>query len=163
MIGDAATFLDPVFSTGVFLGLEGALDVAERLDRVLKGSLPPAKARAGYNAFVKRSTRHFFKLIQAFYDPAFRDLFLDGTGPLGMHRAAITLLAGHVLPKPPLAVRWRMAVFYACVALQRRMPLVQRKTGHALLTAPAAERKPLAQPTAMPAAAANKLPMINVK
>ena len=143
LIGDAATFLDPVFSTGVFLGLEGALDVAERLDRVLKGSLNPAKARAGYNAFVKRATRHFFKLIQAFYDPAFRDLFLDGTGPLGMHRAAITLLAGHVLPKPPLAVRWRMAVFYACVAAQRRFSLVKPKAGHALLTATAA---PAAKP-----------------
>ena len=133
LIGDAATFLDPVFSTGVFLGLEGALAAADRLDRVLNGTLTPARARAGYDKFVKRATKHFFKLIQAFYDPAFRDLFLDGTGPLSMHRAAITLLAGHVLPKPPFAVRWRMAAFYACVAAQRRFPLVKPKAGHSLL------------------------------
>ena len=140
LIGDAATFLDPVFSTGVFLGLEGALDAAARLDRVLKGTLTPARARAGYNRFVKRATKHFFKLIQTFYDPAFRDLFLDGTGPLSMHRAAITLLAGHVMPRPRFAVRWRMAAFYACVVAQRRFPLVKRKAGHPLLDAAAGPR-----------------------
>jgi len=140
LIGDAAAFLDPVFSTGIFLGLEGALDAADRLDRVLKGTLTPARARVGYNRFFKSATKHFFKLIQAFYDPAFRDLFLDGTGPLKMHRAAITLLAGHVLPKPPFAVRWRMAAFYACVALQRKVPLVKCKPAHSLLTTPIEER-----------------------
>lgn len=153
LIGDAATFLDPVFSTGIFLGLESALDAADRLDRILKGTLGPDRARAGYNAFVKRSTKHFFKLIQAFYDPAFRDLFLDGTGPLSMHRATITLLAGHVLPKPPFAVRWRMAAFYACVRLQRRWPLVTRKSGHALLTAKPAEPTPAPSPAPRPTAA----------
>ncbi len=155
LVGDAATFLDPVFSTGIFLGLESALDAADRLDRVLKGTLSPARARAGYNAFVKRATQHFFKLIQAFYAPAFRDLFLDGTGPLSMHRAAITLLAGHVLPRPRLAVRWRMAAFYACVRVQGCFPLVKRKPSYALQTAtptppkprparPAPRRQPLA-------------------
>ena len=120
--------------------IEGAVDAADRLDRVLRGTLTPARARAGYGRFVRRATKHFFRLINAYYDPAFRDLFLDGTGPLKMHRAAITLLAGHTLPRPRFAVRWRMAAFYACVALQRRgLPLTERKAIHSLCDATPAD------------------------
>ena len=140
LVGDAATFLDPVFSTGIFLGLEGGLNAAERVDRLLDGTARPTAERRAYERDVRRTTRPFFKLIRAFYDPAFRDLFLDGTGPLAMHRAAITLLAGHVAPRPRFAVRWRMALLHACVALQRRgLPLTDRKPVHSLRDATPAE------------------------
>ncbi|MEM1446929.1 MAG: NAD(P)/FAD-dependent oxidoreductase [Planctomycetota bacterium] len=133
LVGDAATFLDPVFSTGIFLGMEGAREAAQQIDRLLDGQTTPAKAQARYANFLRTGTKHFFRLIRAYYNPRFRDLFLNGEGPLDMHRAVIAVLAGQVFPQPSWAVRWRMRLFYACVAAQRWLPLVPRREGFSLL------------------------------
>ncbi|MBB6430173.1 NAD(P)/FAD-dependent oxidoreductase [Algisphaera agarilytica] len=133
LVGDAATFLDPVFSTGIFLGLEGANEAAHQIDRLLDEKTSPVKAQQQYTQFLRNGTRHFFRLIRAYYNPRFRDLFLNGEGPLSMHRAVIAVLAGQVFPRPSWAVRWRMRAFYACVALQQWLPLVPRRPGFSLL------------------------------
>ncbi|MEM7626677.1 MAG: NAD(P)/FAD-dependent oxidoreductase [Planctomycetota bacterium] len=143
LVGDAATFLDPVFSTGIYLGMEGGREAAQHIDAVLDERQSAAAARQRYTRFLRNGTRTFFRLIGAYYKPNFRDLFFNGEGPLDMHRAVITVLAGQVFPKPAWAVRWRMRAFYACVALQKRLPLVPRQAGFSLLTA-----DPL--PTAVP-------------
>lgn len=140
LVGDAATFLDPVFSTGIFLGMEGGREAAQQIDALLDGRTTPAKAQARYAKFLGTGTTHFFRLIRAYYNPRFRDLFLNGEGPLDMHRAVIAVLAGQVFPRPTWAVRWRMRLFYACVAAQRWLPLVPRRQGFSLL-AQAPERE----------------------
>lgn len=134
LVGDAATFLDPVFSTGIFLGMEGGREAAHQIDALLDGRTTPARAQKRYAKFLRTGTASFFRLIRAFYNPQFRDLFLNGEGPLQMHRAVIAVLAGQVFPKPTWAVRWRMRAFYACVAAQKWLPLVPRRPGFSLLT-----------------------------
>lgn len=134
LVGDAATFLDPVFSTGIFLGMEGGREAANQIDALLDSRTTPARAQKRYAAFLRTGTAPFFRLIRAFYNPQFRDLFLNGEGPLQMHRAVIAVLAGQVFPQPTWAVRWRMRAFYACVAAQKWLPLVPRRPGFSLLT-----------------------------
>lgn len=135
LVGDAATFLDPVFSSGIFLGMEGARRAAAAIHDLLAGRVQPAKARRQYCRFVQSGTSTFYRIIRAFYRPSFRDLFLDGQGPVNMHRAVVAVLAGQVFPKPAWAVRWRMNLFYLCVWLQRRLPLTDKKKGYSLLSA----------------------------
>lgn len=138
LVGDAATFLDPVFSTGIYLGMEGGREAARHIDAVLANRVTPDAARQSYARFLCGGTRTFFRIIRAFYRPTFRDLFLNGQGPLQMHRAVIAVLAGQVFPKPKWAVRWRMRLFYACVAVQKFVPLVPRRPGFSLLAMDAA-------------------------
>lgn len=133
LVGDAATFLDPVFSTGIFLGMEGGREAARQIDALLHGKTTPGRAQKRYTRFLRTGTKHFFRLIRAYYNPQFRDLFLNGEGPLEMHRAVIAVLAGQVFPRPTWAVRWRMRVFYACIWAQRWVPLVPRRAGFSLL------------------------------
>ncbi len=133
LVGDAATFLDPVFSSGLCVGMESAMKAAESLDAILTGRLKPAKARRRYIRFVRSGVTTFFKIIRAFYDPNFRDFFLNGHGPLSMHRAIIAVLAGQVFPRPTWAVRWRMRLFYGCVWAQRHFALTPRHRGFSLL------------------------------
>jgi flavin-dependent dehydrogenase len=146
LVGDAATFLDPVFSTGIYLGLEGARGAAGQASDVLAGRTSPQAARRRYQRTLRRGTRPFFRLIHAYYEPAFRDLFLNGTGPLSMHRAAIAVLSGRAFPRPIWAVRWRMRLLYLCARLQRRWALVPRRAGFSLqqheLTAPTVSPAP---------------------
>ena len=45
---------------------------------------------------------------------------------------ALSLLAGAVFPRLPLAVRWRMALLYALLAVHERFPLTPRRRAYAL-------------------------------
>ncbi len=175
LVGDAATFLDPVFSTGIYLGMEGGREAASQVVGLLDQDVTPARARRSYTRFLRRGIKPFFRIIHAYYRPSFRDLFFNGTGPLAMHRAVISVLAGQVFPRPAWAVRWRMRMFYACVKLQNRFPLVPRRDGFSLLTGaalidqppatgtqPTAAPFPQARPTPEPAAAMTEPALANV-
>jgi hypothetical protein len=60
-------------------------------------------------------------------------MFLNGSGPLSMHRAVLSILAGHVFPRPPWKLRWRLSLFYACLRLQRTFPLVPKRETFSLM------------------------------
>lgn len=134
LVGDAATFIDPIFSTGVTLGLMSADQVAREVRDVLEGRSRPAAARRRYRRYLRGSTRPYFRIVESYYDHPFREIFLEGQGPLQIHRAVIALLAGHVFPRPVFAVRWRVFLFHLVVRLQRwGIPIAPRKPNFSLL------------------------------
>ena len=134
LIGDAATFVDPIFSTGVCLGMMAARDAAKRTAKILLGSADPRPLRRSYIRYAEGSSKVFFRLVRAFYTPEFRDLFLNEEGPLSVHRAVLGVLAGNVFPRPPFPIRWRLHLFELFMALQRRVALVPRRETFSLLT-----------------------------
>jgi flavin-dependent dehydrogenase len=137
LIGDAATFVDPIFSTGVCLGMMGAQLAARSIEAMIRTGADPAGLRKRYIKFVKSSSSVFFGLVDQYYEHSFRELFLNGTGPMQVHRAIISILAGHVFPRPTWALRWRLHLFNLCVRVNRYLPLVPRRTGFSLLAEPA--------------------------
>jgi flavin-dependent dehydrogenase len=132
LVGDAATFVDPIFSTGVCLAMMSAVFAAEEIAGLLGGAkAKPARRR--YIRYIEGSSTAFFRIVDLFYDPAFRDLFMSGEGPLEIHRAIISLLAGEVFPRPAFSVRWRLRLFdFFCFA-QRRYPFQPRRERWSLL------------------------------
>ena len=133
LLGDAAVFLDPVFSSGVCLGMAHGVEAADRVADVLEGRATPAAAAAKYRRYVASSSRWFAKLIRYYYDHAFRELFLQGQGPLRVHAAVLAILTGHVFPRPSFAVRWRFYLFELIVRLHRRIAIVPRRERFSLL------------------------------
>ncbi len=127
MVGDAACFLDPIFSTGVTLAMVSAQHTGELVGEMLHGRLLARAAQHRHIKFVADSCRPFWKLIHAYYGHSFRELFMEGQGPFQMQRAIISILAGQVFPEPVWALRWRHAAFHACVRLQRHFALVPRR------------------------------------
>ncbi len=76
-IGDALAFLDPVFSTGVWLAMGGAETASAALDQCLA---EPAKAKvtlATWSAAQAQTNRYYWRLIESFYTPEFIDLLLQ--------------------------------------------------------------------------------------
>ncbi len=133
LIGDAAAFMDPIFSTGVCLAMMSATTAVEKVLAMRQGKLSPARARREYIRFVEGSTSIFFKIIRQYYSHSFRELFLNGVGPWQIHRAVLAVLAGHVFPRPAFRLRWRLALFSLCVRLNRFLPLVPRRKRFSLL------------------------------
>ena len=95
--------------------------------------LTPDAARREYIRFIDNGSRPLWSLIRQYYQHSFRELFLNGSGPLKMHRAVISTLAGQVFPKPRWCMRWRLALFRLCVAVNKWIPLVPRRHRFSLL------------------------------
>ena len=152
MVGDAAAFLDPIFSTGVLLAMRSGMEAADQVKSILAGQGFLRRERdADTSDFSIDGTRVFWKLIRAFYRHSFRELFLNQEGPYQMHRAVSSILAGHVFPKPAWKLTWRLWAFHVSVFLQQYLPLVpSRKEFSLLSTEPQPERQPAAEKAAEP-------------
>jgi flavin-dependent dehydrogenase len=135
LVGDAAAFLDPIFSTGVCLGMMQARELTQHLVDLLAGRTTPDRARQEFIRFTENHTAIYFRIIRQFYSQSFRELFLNGTGPLQMHRAVLAVLAGNVFPRPAWRLKWRLKAFDACVQLNRKLALVPRQNQFSLLAA----------------------------
>lgn len=133
LVGDAAAFLDPIFSTGVTLAMLAAEEAAAQVIDLLGGRTSPSRARRRYIRFIDGSTGIFFKLIRQYYDHSFRELFLEAEGPLQVHRAVLSILAGQVFPRPVFALRWRLGLFYGLQWWNRHFHIVPRRNRFSLL------------------------------
>lgn len=133
LVGDAAVFVDPIFSTGVCMGMMSGVEAGRGITALLRGTSSPAKVRRSYIRFVDGSSSAFFGLIDRYYQHSFRELFLSGQGPLGVHLATMSLLAGYVFPRPSFAIRWRMKLMDFFALVNRFMPIAQRRERFSLL------------------------------
>lgn len=98
LVGDAAGFLDPIFSTGVFIGATGAARTADAVDAALRRSgRVDAVDLAGSARLVRDLHRLFFSLIGSYYDPDFLALFFHPRPKLQLPAAVVSVLAGDVL------------------------------------------------------------------
>lgn len=112
MVGDAASFLDPVFSTGVFLAMAMGERAAKAIDRALsrKGRVD-ARDLAGYERESRRLVARFRRFVYAFYDPVFFEAFCS-EAPFDKIRAAVTtVLAGGVERVPLTTKLWTSLIF----------------------------------------------------
>ncbi|MFL6260423.1 MAG: NAD(P)/FAD-dependent oxidoreductase [Thermoanaerobaculia bacterium] len=133
LAGDAATFIDPIFSTGVCMGMMSGAEAGRAIIAAVQRGEDLATLRRRYIRFIKGSSSTFFRLVEMYYDHSFRELFLNGQGPLQVHRAAMAILAGHVFPRPPFALRWRFALLDLFTRINRYVPLVPRRERFSLL------------------------------
>lgn len=116
-VGDAAAFLDPIFSTGVLLAMQGGLDAAEAIEAGLRTGDLSARAFTRYESIARKRYHHFRRFVIGFYDPAFRDLWFTPKKVLGIYGAIVSVLAGNW--RPSLLTRAKIGLFFALVALRR--------------------------------------------
>jgi flavin-dependent dehydrogenase len=134
LVGDAAMFVDPIFSTGVCLGMMSGTEAARAIIAVLQQGADPAPLRRRYIRFIKESSAPFFRLIELYYQHSFRELFLDGQGPFQVHRAAMSILAGNVFPRPAFALLWRFKLLGFFVRVNRVFQIATRREPFSLLS-----------------------------
>jgi flavin-dependent dehydrogenase len=114
-IGDAACFIDPVFSSGVSLAMLGAVNLADLLVPALAAGTEgdAALTRPGQPQ-VERAYATFAALVYRFYNTRFVYNFILGAPAQGELRAGVTsVLAGDVLrednPFADMLLRSRLA------------------------------------------------------
>jgi flavin-dependent dehydrogenase len=126
LAGDAAGFIDPIFSSGVFLAVFSGEQCADTLNEALDH---PGKARRlfrRYEGAVNRAMDIYLRFVNAWYTKEFIEVFLSPRNVLGLAPAVNAVLGGNV--GNSFAIRWRMSVFYFLVWLQRHYPIAPRLT-----------------------------------
>jgi flavin-dependent dehydrogenase len=119
LVGDAATFLDPVFSTGVFLAMAMGERAAHRIDRALaKSGSVSARDLAPYSKEANRLVGRFRRFVYAFYDPVFFEAFCSPE-PFDRMRAAITTVLSGGIERIPIRARIWIELVFLSVAFDR--------------------------------------------
>ena len=138
LAGDAAGFIDPVFSSGVFLAIMSAEKAADTLDAVLSDESKRRSMFRKYSRAVNRVMDIYLTFVNAWYERSreFLEVFLNPTETMQIAAAVNAVLAGNA--GKSFAVRWRMWLFYLFVFLQRfvalspRLSLVPKPAGATL-------------------------------
>lgn len=68
LVGDAACFVDPVFSSGVHLATYSALLAARSINSTLAGTVPEEAAMKEFEARYRREYSVFYEFLMSFYD-----------------------------------------------------------------------------------------------
>lgn len=111
LVGDAYAFIDPVFSSGVYLAMQGAEFAAEAVDGYLREPHHAAKHMQKYERRVGRGINHFAWFIYRFTSPAMRYLFCHPSNRFGIRAAVTSVLSGDVFGR---TVLWpRLMLFRA--------------------------------------------------
>ena len=155
LVGDAGTFVDPIFSTGVCMAMMSGVAAADAAAEAIANPRRARRLQQDYHRYVDRSSSVFFGMVRRYYRHGFREMFLNGRGPLGVHAAVLSVLAGHVFPRPVFRLRWRLRFFAALLEIHERvMPLVPRRERFSLLAAidpePASAVRPVASVVSLP-------------
>jgi len=95
MAGDSSAFVDPVFSSGVYLAMHSATRAAELVDAVLGGARERPLQRA-YVRELRAGLEEFSWFILRFTTPALAWLFANPRNVMRVEEAMVSMLSGHV-------------------------------------------------------------------
>lgn len=114
MLGDAYTFIDPMFSTGVYLAMHSAFDGAEVVATCLDQPAQAAQARERYEQTMRRGPNVYQWIIFRVTNPTIRDMFMHPANPWRVKEALMSMLAGDIYDKTPIwgALRMFKAIYY---------------------------------------------------
>jgi flavin-dependent dehydrogenase len=123
MVGDAFAFLDPIFSTGVYLAMNSAERAAQVVADCLREPRREAALQRRYARFVRRGMGRLSWFIFRFTSPAMSRMFAHPRDTLQVEQAMVSLLAGDVFSSP--RVWWRLQ-FFKLIYLTTWLSLWQR-------------------------------------
>jgi flavin-dependent dehydrogenase len=109
MAGDSYAFVDPVFSSGVFLAMHAAEQAAGVVDGALRDPARERSLQRRYAKEVRHGLGTMSWFIHRFTSPAMRKLFADPRNVLQVEQAMISMLSGDVYRDN--GVLWRLRVF----------------------------------------------------
>ncbi len=115
LVGDAYNFVDPMFSSGVYLAMHGAEQAAQTVDGVLRAPQREAELQGTLQRHIDAGLDEFKWFIYRFTSPTMRELFANPRNVLQVEQAVVSMLAGDVFDARPVLRRLR--VFRAIYAL----------------------------------------------
>jgi flavin-dependent dehydrogenase len=119
LVGDAFAFLDPVFSSGVYLAMSGAEKAVEVVDQALRD---PSREMALMRKLEKRQRagmKRFAFFIYRFNGPVMQQMFRQPRNIWQLEQGVISMLAGDLFDMPLVLRKLRLfKLVYAVYTLR---------------------------------------------
>jgi flavin-dependent dehydrogenase len=123
-VGDAAGFMDPIFSAGVFLAMfSGKLAARTVADSLEAGDDGKGRLRK-YEKRIFSAMRFYWELVENFYTTPFLEVFFRPRERFSLASAVNAALAGDV--DGGWRLRWRLRLFLFLVRCQGRWPFLPK-------------------------------------
>jgi FADH2-dependent halogenase len=123
-IGDAAGFMDPIFSAGVYLAMYSGKLAAETVNKALTQKSDGVSLLPEYEKKVFHGMKFYWDMVEHFYTTPFMELFVQPRNRYRLPDAIVAVLAGEL--NGGWKIHWRLKMFFFLVKLQRKWPLVPR-------------------------------------
>jgi flavin-dependent dehydrogenase len=121
MIGDAYAFVDPMFSSGVYLAMNSAFESAVAVDHWLKGEMPMAEKQfRRLEKMMKHGPKMFSWFIYRITSPAIRKIFMQPRNVWRMQEALLSILAGDLFRSTPVGPRllgFKFIYYCSCLSI----------------------------------------------
>jgi flavin-dependent dehydrogenase len=129
LVGDAFTFIDPMFSSGVLMAMVSGVAAAEAVDTSLRQPERAAAAMREFDRIVRHGPREYSWFIYRITNPTMRDLFMAPRNLFRMKEAMLGLLAGDIYGSTPIwkSLRAFKGVYYLFSALRFKRSLLASK------------------------------------
>ena len=115
LVGDAFAFLDPVFSSGVYLAMSGAEQAAEVVDRALREPRRETSLQRKLEKRQRAAMARFSFFIYRFNGPVMQQMFRQPRNTWQLEQGVISMLAGDLFDTPK--VLWRLKLFKLVYAI----------------------------------------------
>ena len=109
LVGDAFVFLDPVFSSGVYLATSGAEQTAAVVDAVLKDPGQERRLQRRLERRLRSGMGRFAFFIYRFNSPVMQHMFRNPRNKWQVEQGVISMLAGDLFDSRK--VWWRLQLF----------------------------------------------------
>jgi flavin-dependent dehydrogenase len=122
LLGDAYTFIDPVFSSGVMLAMNSAFVGADTVDTCLRHPQQAAAALKKFDQSMRIGPKEFSWFIYRVTNPTMRNMFMGPRNIFRVKEALLSVLAGDVFGKTPIRGRLLLfkGLYYAASLLNPR-------------------------------------------
>jgi flavin-dependent dehydrogenase len=140
LVGDAFTFIDPMFSSGVLMAMVNGVAGAEALDTCLRQPDQYAAAMKEFDRIVRHGPKEYSWFIYRITNPTMRDLFMAPRNDFRMKEAMLGLLAGDIYGDTPIWKSLRafkgIYYFFSTLNLKRSLLAMRRRAANIRPTEP---------------------------
>ena len=123
-VGDAAGFMDPIFSAGVYLAMHSGKLAAKVITESLEAGDDGAARLPAYEKKVFHTMRYYWDMVDKFYTQPFMELFMEPRPKFNLPDAIVAILAGEIDGGWRLELRRR--IFFLLIWAQGRWAVVPR-------------------------------------
>lgn len=118
-VGDAAGFMDPIFSAGVFLAMNSGKLAADTINELLSTNRNIASRLNRYEKKLRDSMQFYWEMVHSFYTTPFLEVFFNPKEKFNLASAVNAALAGEL--GGGLNLRWRMRLFFWLIYAQKKL------------------------------------------
>jgi flavin-dependent dehydrogenase len=121
-VGDAAGFMDPVFSSGVYIAMYGGRLAARNIIASLAAGDDGTRRFKRYEKTIYRAMDLYMEMIEGYYTRPFMELFMEPREKFRLPDAMVAVLAGEL--EGGWKLDWRRRLFFWLVKIHSKRPLV---------------------------------------